>query len=270
MKPIFNKRVKGRKPEYIELNVGDIYIAPYQRQDVSMKVVNDIVKNFDWNEFDAPIVSCRNEKWWCVDGQHRLEALKILGIKTIYCRILTGLDYEGESDVFTRRNTNRRQLNPCGVFNGNVNAKHTDAVKINEVLQKNGLTYSKELKDKGYIKVYAIQTVRNIYRDGGEKHLDRVLNTLKESWYGEPAAFSCDMMQGLSTYFKNSRGVKDGILVSALERKLPKEVIATANFYAGENNICISSGSSKKPHVAKVIRDLYNAEKKRLEMHSII
>ena len=264
------RRIRRNKPVYKELKVSELNVAPYQRDSLSMQKVKEYAENFDWDLFETPLISYRDGKYWIVDGQHRIEVLKLLGIETVFCKVITGLSYETEADKFNKLNTARRILNAGDKFNSRVEANNEDAVTIRDILEKNNLTYCNRLRKNGCSKVSAIKTVEKIYKDGGEKHLDRVLSVLRESWYGEPAAFGCDMMQGLSTYFKNSRGVKDGILISALERKLPKEVIATANFYAGENNICISSGTNKKPHVAKVIRDLYNAEKKRLEQHSII
>ena len=264
------RMVTGKEPTYKKLKVSELKIAEYQRGDLSMKKVREYAENFDWDVFETPLISYRDEDYWIVDGQHRIETLKLLGIDTVFCKVLTGLTYEQEAAKFNKLNTARRILNANDKFHSRVESKEKDATTIRDVLEQNKLTYSKYKRKEGFDKVSAITVVENIYRDGGVKHLNRVLSILKEAWYGEPSAFGCDMMQGLSTYLKNSRGVKDGILVSCLERKLPKEVIATANFYAGENNICVSSGSNKKPHVAKVIRDLYNAEKKRLEQHCII
>lgn len=264
------KLVVGKEPTYKKLKVSELKVDEYQRGDLSMKKVREYAQNFDWDIFETPLVSYRDGEYWIVDGQHRIETLKLLGIDTVFCKVLTDLTYEKEADKFNKLNTARRILNANDKFHSRVESKEKDATTIRDVLSQNNLTYSKRLCKNGLDKVSAITVVENIYRDGGEKHLNRVLNILKEAWYGEPAAFGCDMMQGLSTYLRNSRGVKDGILISCLERKLPKEVIAAANFYAGENNLCISSGTNKKPHVAKVVRDLYNAEKKRLELHSII
>lgn len=264
------KLIAGKEPIYKKLKVADLCIGEYQRGDLSMKKVKEYAENFDWDIFETPLVSFRDGKYWIVDGQHRIETLKLLGIDTVFCKVLTDLTYEQEAAKFNKLNTARRILNANDKFHSRVESKERDATTIRDVLEKNKLTYSKRPCKDGYDKISAITVVENIYRDGGEKHLNRVLNILKEAWYGEPSAFGCDMMQGLSTYLRNSRGVKDGILISCLERKLPKEVIATANFYAGKNNMCTSSGTNKKPHVAKVVRDLYNAEKKRLEQCSII
>lgn len=262
--------IMGNEPVYKKLKVSELCVDEYQRGDLSMKKVREYAQNFDWDIFETPLVSFRDGKYWIVDGQHRVETLKLLGIDTVFCKVLTGLSYEEEATKFNKLNTARRILNANDKFHSRVESKEKDAITIREVLNHNNLTYANCKACNGFDKVSAITVVENIYRDGGAKHLERVLNILKEAWYGEPSAFGGDIMQGLSTYLRHSRGIKDGILISCFERKMPKDVIRAARFYAGENDICTSSGSSKKPHVAKVMRDLYNAEKKRLEARSII
>ena len=262
---------KGNEPVYKRLSVKDLKIADYQRDSISMKKVKEYAENFDWDIFETPLISYRDGEYWIVDGQHRIEVLKLLGIETVFCKVLTNLDYHQEALKFNKLNTARRILSACDKFHSRVEAKDCVATAIDKILKEYSLTYSNRTKArKRYDRVTAITAVENIYKEGGAEHLSRVLRVLKEAWYGEPAAFGRDMMQGLSTFFKNSRGVNDGILISCLERRMPKDILASAKIFGAENGITISSGSSKMPHVAKVVKDLYTAEKNRLKVRNVI
>lgn len=263
--------IKGNEPVYKRLNVKDLKTADYQRNFVSMQKVKEYAENFDWDIFETPLISFRDGEYWIVDGQHRIEVLKILGVETVFCKVLTNLNYQQEALKFNKLNTARRILNACDKFHSRVEAEDCKALSIAKILEEYDLTYSNRTKArKHYDKITAITVVENIYNEGGADHLSRVLRVLKEAWYGEPAAFGRDMMQGLSTFFKNSRGVNDGILVSCLERRMPKDVLTSAKMFGAENGMTISGGASKMPHVAKVIKDLYTAEKNRLKIRNVI
>lgn len=265
------KSAKCTKPNYKELQVSDLNLADYQRTRLSMEIVKRYAKDFDWDIFGVPLVSYRDGKYWVVDGQHRVEVLKILGIETVLCQVLSGLSYEEEAAKFVKLNTEHKVLNANQKFHGKVEAKDSDALSIRDIMKQNNLTYAKHLRGQNETVVSAIATVERIYNKKGSAHLNRVLNILKQAWYGDNSAFNCAVMVGLSTFLSNSRGVQDGILISTLERRMPNDIIVSANLYASKNDINLNSGSGgQKPHIAKVIRDLYNAEKQRLKEHSII
>lgn len=265
------KSTKCVKPVYKELKVSELTLPDYQRIRLSMEIVKRYAQDFDWDIFGVPLVSYRDSKYSIVDGQHRIEVLKLLGIDTVLCQVLTGLTYEEEADKFVKLNTDHRVLNANQKFHGKVESKDLDALTIRDVLKQNNLTYAKHLCGNNETVVSAIATVERIYNKKGAAHLNRVLNILKQAWFGDKTAFNCAIMVGLSTYLSNSRGVQDGILISALERRMPNDVIVSANLYASKNDINVSCGSGgQKPHIAKVIRDLYNAEKQRLKDCSII
>ena len=266
------KSVKCAKPNYKELQVSDLNLADYQRTRLSMEIVKKYAKDFDWDIFGVPLVCYRDGKYWVVDGQHRVEVLKLLGIETVLCQVLSGLTYEEEAAKFVKLNTEHKVLNANQKFHGKVEAKDSDALTIRDIMKQNNLTYAKHLRGENETVVSAIATVERIYDKKGATHLNRLLNILKQSWYGDKTAFNCSIMAGLSTFLSNSRGVQDGILISALERRMPNDIIISANLYASKNDTNVACGGSglQKPHIAKVIRDLYNAEKQRLKEHSII
>lgn len=271
MKVILKKKANLQKPVYKTLKVSDICIPDYQRARLSMSLIKKYAENFDWDIFGVPLVSYRNGKYYAVDGQHRLEVLKMLGIETVLYQVLTGLTYEEEADKFVRLNVDHKLLNAADKFHGKVESKDKSSLCIRDILKSNNLTYSKILSEKNTTTVFAIRTVEIIYNKKGGEHLNRLLNILKNAWYGEPSAFSSIMMQGMSTFLSNSRGINEGILVSALERKMPKDIILSANLFANQDGMMVNSDTrGNKPHVAKVIRELYNAEKARLKTHNII
>ena len=263
---LFVKREeKLTPPDYKTLNVEELKLAPYQRGVYPSKV-RKYALNFDYDIFGVPLVSLRNGVYWIVDGQNRVEALKQRGIKNVLCQVLHGLSYEEEAEKFVKLNTERTALSSNQKFHARVESGEESASKIAKIIEKNRLTYGKNSNKRDDNQIGAISCVERIMNNKGEKHLDRVLRTIKRSWCGCADSLSRDIIAGISTFFDENKRVNEDILVSALERTTPQGVRLTATVFAATNNMIVKSGSySKEPHIAKVIRDRYVAEWGRIK-----
>lgn len=267
----FRKKIRRSKPVYKELDVNELKLANYQRNQLSASRIKEYANKFDWDIFGVPLVSYRDGQYWIVDGQHRVEVLKLLGIQTVLCQVLTGLNYEEEAMKFVSLNSEHKNLNASEKFHGKVEGRDNGAVEIYNIMTQNGLSYSKKCCKNGGQPVSAIACVEKIYKEKGASHLNRVLNILIQACCGEKAAFQACILFGLSTFLSTSRGVSDGILISCLEKKGAGYVKLKAQMEASENGVSSSGGGgSNFNYVAKVIRDLYHIEKQRLKNHSII
>ena len=88
---MLRRKQKVEEPIYKILDVSNIDTGDYQR-DVNMSRVRKYSKEFDWKLFGVPVVSVRNGKFYAVDGQHRIELLKLLGIERVMCQLLCDLN----------------------------------------------------------------------------------------------------------------------------------------------------------------------------------
>ena len=252
-------------PDYKTLQVSELKLAPYQRGVYASKI-RKYAQNFDYDVFGVPLVSQRDGSYWIVDGQNRVEALKLKGIKTVLCQVLHGLSYEEEAMKFVKLNTDRTVLSANQKFHARVESGEEKAFKIAEIIHKNDLTYGRNSNKRNDNQIGAISCIERIMGSHGEKHLDRVLRTIKKSWCGTADSLNRDILVGVSTFFEENKRVNETILISALERTTPQSIKLSATVFAATNNTLIKSGTyGKEPHIAKVIRDVYVAEWNRIK-----
>ena len=257
-----SERVKALTPTFYPLDVKDLKLARYQR-DLKKSRSKKYADHYDPDIFGIILVSFRDGFYWIIDGQHRVEAAKMKGIKSVLCQVLTGLTYEQEADKFYKINDSRSQLNANHKFNALVEQKDSAALKIVEALRRYNLTFSKEGNDLSDNCVNAVSSLRRIYsngeRDEGSNGYDAlcfVLEILKKVWNGGRDSLRAEMLKGLDTFIRNYTYDKD-FLIKVLELDTPKGIIDRAR--ANTNNIARPSRSDGTCfHIAKTIRDMYD------------
>lgn len=253
-----------RMPIYKVLKVSDLKIADYQRE-LNYRRVRKYAKEFDWDVFGIIMVSYRDGNFYVFDGQHRIELLKMVGIESVLCQIIEGLTYEEEAGKFVKLNSERGGLSSNEKFHGRVEMEDEVAINIVKLLHELGLSYARKSGIKLNNVVSAVACLENIYKSKGGKHLKRTLGIIKDVWYGDAYSLSRDIIAGVSTFLAESRGVKDDVLISALEKHTTQDIILRALVAAGTNNISGFNSKNRAPHVARVIREFYTEEKKLMK-----
>lgn len=247
-----NKREKQR-PVYQPLNVDLLEMADYQRGLKQNKVAN-YVKNYDPMIFGTILVSYRDNRYWIVDGQHRVEVAKRLGIKTVWCQVIEGLTYEQEAAEFYKINTRRVPLNVNQKFHALVESKDKNALDIVSILHTYGITYSRKGQEFIPNCITAIGSVQTIYAKNGAEQLRTVLRIVKKVWNGDHISLRAEILKGVNTFINNYTYNED-VLISALEKFKPLDLITMARASVISRRPNRSDGTCF--HIAKTIRDLY-------------
>lgn len=247
-----NKREKQR-PVYQPLNVDLLEMADYQRGLKQNKVAN-YVKNYDPMIFGTILVSYRDNRYWIVDGQHRVEVAKRLGIKTVWCQVIEGLTYEQEATEFHKINTRRVPLNANQKFHALVESKDNVALNIVGILNKYGMVYSRRGQEFVPNCITAIGSVQTIYAKCGAEQLDTVLRIVKRTWNGDHVSLRAEILKGLNTFISNYI-YNEETLIKALEKLKPLDLITMARASVISRRTGRSDGTCF--HIAKTIRDLY-------------
>ena len=115
----------------------------YQRT-VQEKDLAKLLREWDNRVLEPLLVSFRDGKYYVIDGQHRLAAIRRMNDgkdAIIPCTVLTGLTYEDEADLFYRIDAAKRRLSAAQATKALVEAE-TDP-EVNEVLRL--------LKDAGFV-----------------------------------------------------------------------------------------------------------------------
>lgn len=262
MKTLFTKKETVKRLPELELKkipLDNIKFAEYQRE-LKPSKVNKIVRNFVPDVMGIALVSFRNGEFYCIDAQHRVEALKKLGYTEILCQVLTGLTYEEECYRFVLLNTGRTQLTANQVFHGRVEEKDKEAMALVEAFRKYRFDYNKNNSAKDDNLIGAVSKFVKMQKTFGMERVEKVLRIIRNAWYGDKNSVSSAIISGLSTFLQENPAADELILTKALERVLPNMLIAQANNYVKCDMLRPGRADSACYHIAKTISYLYEDE----------
>ena len=256
------EKVKAITPTFYPLDVDELYLAPYQRG-LKKNRSRSYADRYDPDIFGIILVSFRGGKYYIIDGQHRVEAARMKGIKTVWCQVLTGLTYEQECDKFYKINNSRSALNANHKFNALVEQKEPTALEIVAALNRYGLSFSKEGNELLDNCVTAVGSLRKIYSNGekddgttGYDTLCTVLSIVKRVWNGDRDSLRAEILKGIDTFLRNYECDKE-FLIKVLERIAPKGIIDRAKANTSDISRPYRSDGTCF-HIAKTIRDMYD------------
>jgi len=106
--PVAAKRDFGPKPALVEIDVTLMSVdARYQRDTASRRsqnIIQKIAETFKWTRFGVVVVVKIDARYFVIDGQHRVEAARLLGIDRVPCVVLPHASVE----AMTTSNSNIR------------------------------------------------------------------------------------------------------------------------------------------------------------------
>jgi len=157
--------------------------ARYQRSLIS-KHVNRIAKNFDATLVNTILVSDRQDGTYAViDGQHRVAAMRKLGIKFAPCTITHGLDSLKEASLFHGVNAQIRPLSTFDKFKTSVFCGNSREIAIAEIAKEYGIQLKGSHSNGGNTSVViAIQAVCDIYDVYGADILRKTFMLIQKAW----------------------------------------------------------------------------------------
>lgn len=209
-----------------EICVSKLKIAAYQSSCNPLRVKR-IVENFDKEQLQPIDVSFRDGEYWIVDGQHRVEGIKELKIKTILCRIHYGLSYEQEAKLYVSLNspTNRRTPTTIHRVNAMVEARDPKILEIKHLVESNNFIFGKD-QSKTVDKIIAIATLEFIHKNLGVTGLDRVLRLVNKTWGGIFEAVDKHVLMGVYLFVKHyNNDFTDKEFISKMNKTHPREII---------------------------------------------
>ena len=192
-----NNKTTAQRIELIALN--KIVPAGYQRGTKAAQVAN-IIKKFNEAKLDALLVSEQhNGTYHVIDGAHRTEALREMGYTHTMARVLTGMTYEQEADLFASQNEDVRILTGLDCYKAGVIAKKDIYLSIERILSENGFQVG---KGKDFRSIAAIQTLLTILNEYGDKVLDESLCLIANTWNGLAKATTREFLIGVAEFVR--------------------------------------------------------------------
>lgn len=242
-----------------------------------------IAAEFDKNALGIPLIGERADgSLWGVDGQQRIGALKIRGVKTVRAEVFASNGPEHEAQVFKLVNVNRTPLTKHEMFHALLTSHDPVAWTVKAVLDKYGLTATKGFNptqasdERKLAHVHAIGTIYNIARahsnsGPSRKHgkssktkeqrltraedvLDFIIGTATKAWPFDVLRLKTEIVEGLWHFLSRHNDVieKTGLvkqdkLIEKLSRTSPAKLIHSAGLGVG----------NRGSNVADVIDRLY-------------
>ena len=238
------------------LNVADIKVdRAYQRALSDLKL-NQIMWQWDEPAAGILLVCLRDDGYYVIDGQHRLEAAKRLGIKFLRCQVLIDIEVKKEAELFYKCNTARGAPSSLSVFRARLIAHDKIAMRINQIIEGEGFLVDYTGHQTHGNTLRAIGAVERVFRGcvgpgqtskkfaGNDDLLKATLRTIALVWMNDRAAKEGQIIGGLGKFYKNYLNVVTPEEVADKLRKVSaSQIIAEATAaikFGGNANVAIS------------------------------
>lgn len=248
----------------MEVQLSEIHLANYQRK-INPEKVKKIRESFDPHRMRPIELSSRDGKFWCFDGQHRLEVFKNLNIKRIPVNVHFDLTYEDEALLFAMQHVNEQHISKRDEWKALCEAKSPLAKMITRTCKEFNFEVGGDSKDGKSIG--AIREVLKIAERHGEQGLRDVLFVLRSAFQHDSSSAHHDIVAGMSKILDTYPCLEDyhfNRFVQTLGKSSPRILLRKAMTERGRGG----------KQVAKVIIQEYNKglgrdSKMRLNEHLI-
>jgi hypothetical protein len=213
--------------------------------------VDYLVNNMELESLGYPIVNQRNGAYYIIDGQHRIEALKRLGLgdSTIECFVYTGLSEADEAARFLTWN-NQLTVGAFDKFRIGVKAGFKAEKEIVKIVESVNLTISRESVPGA---IGATGTLKRIYDRSGGAVLQRTLAIVRDAFGA--VGFTALIMDATAHVVGRYGNLDDETLIRKLSR-----VPGGVQTVVGRAEVVRQQTGQPKTHcLAAEIVKLYNA-----------
>lgn len=168
--------------------------------------VKKIVKAFDPNKLHTIVVNRRmNGLFYVIDGQHRVEALKRLGILWVEATIHNGLTIEQEAEMYYGIN-DRPTKSPNSKGKAELMFNDPIAIEIDKAVRNAGLQVDYDRQNHSYGFITAYQALKTVNKKHGPEHLELVLTLIREAFGNDSRHFQGYVIQGFSKFVETYIG----------------------------------------------------------------
>lgn len=172
------------------IEVDKLHIDQDTQRGLLMPQVERIIKDFDPMSFGRISVSERNDGYYVTDGQHRVYASKLIGLKQVPC-IVTKNPNLKEVDIkkfdavnFLNINQNSQAVRPIDKYRIGVSAQVPEWLNVKEVIEYNGLqagTSKDDINALACIYRYVNGSSKSTTIEKKKDHMKKAIYILKET-----------------------------------------------------------------------------------------
>jgi len=173
-----------------------------------MRIVREIAKNYDQLNAGVITVSKRGGKYHIIDGRHRITAAiygKFPRTFMFDCRVLTGLTYAQEAELFARQDENKTRLTPSQEFNGLLEAENAESLYIQQNLKRIGLEIDTN-NTGGIGRIACVRKAQQLYRSMDASDFFAIMDLVYKTWDGDPVSLKAHMIGGCALFHQTYKG----------------------------------------------------------------
>ena len=223
---------------------------------VKPAALRKIINAFDPRAATGIILSERNPgEFHCIDGNHRLAAMRQLGIDRAWCIIFRDLSRAEEAAL---RQKYHVRANPVATeeFRAALIAQEPVALAIEAIVQESGWQLDLFAHGARAQGITAVVELRNIYRQGGGSLLIKVLSLINQCWPSNKTAVRREILAGTREFLWKYSDLDLLAIAHKLKLTAPEVLIQGAKVNAGYFQGAIPI------HVARLMLREYNKGKR--------
>lgn len=173
--------------------LGRVTVSDTAQRDLKPARVDYLVAHFDVEQIGNPIVNERHGRFFVIDGQHRIAALReVFGDDhQVQCWTYAGLSEAEEAEKFLQVN-DVLTVNAFDKYGIGVEAGREIECDIDRIVRASGMVVSRQNVDGG---IGAVGTLRRVYTRGGPKVLGRTLRIIDSAYGG--AGLEASVIDGI-------------------------------------------------------------------------
>jgi len=232
---------------------------PYQRR-VNLKEVERLVREWDERLLEPVIVSFRGGKFYVIDGQHRIAALRRMnggGGVMVSCRVYSGLTYEQEAELCYKLDKAKKRLSLSQSTNMLAESgADAETTEIKQLVENCGFVWAlgKNYAGAKTGEIVSTRATINAYRLLGGAAFVRMLSLLWDTWEGDPRSLTAAVLSGMALFLKTyETEVNDKSFVSRLRQTDPDEINRRGRADFSTRNVAL--------RFARVILEKYNGQR---------
>jgi len=146
-----------------------------------------------------PITERNDGTFAATDAQHRIAALRMMGVEEWLCLVMPPRPLAEEAQVFVDLQRKRTNLTGRDLWRARRAAKDPVVLDIEEVVHELGLEIEIQ-KKKSWRSIQATGALERIYESMGRNHLRDVLRTVGNAWPEDPDAFKSVVLLGTASF----------------------------------------------------------------------
>ena len=229
-------------------------ISSVAQRDLNQARVDKMAAAPDLEQLGTPTVNRRDDHWYVIDGQHRIEMLKQTGWgdQQVQCWAYEGLTEQEEAERFLKLN-DVLAVDAFAKFKNGVTAGRSAECDIDRVVRSQSLCVTRDKIPGG---IRAVGTLSRIYDRAGAGVLARSLGIIRDA-YGDPG-LEAPVIDGIGLLCARYNGELD----------VPTAVQRLSNAHGGVNGLLGNAeklrhrtGNAKGHCVAAAAVDIINRGK---------